>query len=116
VTPAWPASLADDPEPPAVLFVRGDPSTLARPTAALVGTRRCTPTGRAVAEELGRDLAAAGVCVVSGLALGIDGAVHRGALAAAGAAPAAVVGTGLHDTYPRAHAGLAARSPPPGSW
>jgi DNA processing protein len=106
---AWPASLADDPEPPAVLFVRGDPSTLARPTAALVGTRRCTPTGRAVAEELGRDLAAAGVCVVSGLALGIDGAVHRGALAAAGAAPAAVVGTGLHDTYPRAHAGLAAQ-------
>lgn len=106
---AWPASLEDDPEPPAVLFVRGDPAALSRPTAALVGTRRCTPTGRAVAEELGRDLAAAGVCVVSGLALGIDGAVHRGALAAAGAAPAAVVGTGLHDTYPRAHAPLAAQ-------
>lgn len=107
--PAWPEALRDDPEPPAVLFVRGDPSALARPTAALVGTRRCTPTGRAVAGELGRDLAAAGVCVVSGLALGIDGAVHKGALGAAGAPPVAVVGTGLHSTYPSAHADLAAQ-------
>lgn len=109
--PAWPAALTDDPEPPAVLFVLGDLSVLGQPSAAaVVGTRRCTPTGRAVARELGRELAAAGVCVVSGLALGIDGAAHLGALdATGGAAPLAVVGTGLDVIYPRVHAGLADR-------
>lgn len=110
---AWPAALVDDPEPPAVLFVQGDLAVLGQPSAAaaaVVGTRRCTPTGRAVARELGHELAAAGVCVVSGLAHGIDGAAHVGALdAAGGAAPLAVVGTGLDVTYPRGHAGLAAR-------
>lgn len=105
--PRWPDALHGDPEPPAVLFVRGDPSALSGPTVAVVGTRRCTPTGRAVAVELGRDLASAGVCVVSGLALGIDGAVHTGALAAGAAPPVAVVGTGLDTTYPAAHAALA---------
>ena len=106
----WPSSLDDDPEPPAVLFVRGDPAALARPAVAIVGTRRCTPTGRAVATELGRDLAAAGVCVVSGLALGVDGAAHTGALAdPRGAPPVAVVGTGVDVSYPRAHAALAER-------
>ena len=107
--PRWPVALDDDPEPPSVLFVRGDASVLSGPTVAVVGTRRCTPTGRAVAAELGRDLAAAGVCVVSGLALGIDGAAHTGALAATGAPPVAVVGTGLDTTYPTGHAALAAR-------
>ena len=107
--PRWPQVLADDPEPPAVLFVRGDPAALLGPAVAVVGTRRCTPTGRAVASELGRDLASAGVRVVSGLALGIDGAVHTGALAAGVAPPIAVVGTGLDTTYPSAHAALAAR-------
>ena len=108
--PRWPVALDDDPEPPSVLFVRGDASVLSGPTVAVVGTRRCTPTGRAVAAELGRDLAAAGVCVVSGLALGIDGAAHAGALEpGGGAAPVAVVGTGLDVAYPRAHAALADR-------
>lgn len=104
----FPASLSDDHEPPAVLFVRGDPSVLDRPRVAVVGTRHCTGAGRSVAAELGRDLAANGVCVVSGLALGIDGAAHNGALAApAGAAPpAAVVGTGLDVVYPRRHEAL----------
>ena len=106
--PTWPEALVGDPEPPAVLFVRGDPSCFQRPAVAIVGTRRCTPTGRSVAQELGRDLAAAGVCVVSGLALGIDGAAHRGALGGGGAPPAAVVGTGLDRTYPASHAPLAA--------
>ena len=107
--PHWPVALHDDPEPPSVLFVRGDPSAVSGPTVAVVGTRRCTPTGRAVATELGRDLASAGVCVVSGLALGIDGAVHTGALAAGAAPPVAVVGTGLDTTYPAAHAALASQ-------
>jgi DNA processing protein len=106
----WPVALDDDPEPPAVLFVRGDPAALVRPAVAIVGTRRCTPTGRAVATELGRDLATAGVSVVSGLALGVDGAAHTGALVAPpGAAPVAVVGTGVDVTYPRAHVALAER-------
>lgn len=104
--PGFPDALADDPEPPALLFHRGDLGVLERPRVAVVGTRRCTHTGREVARELGSDLAAAGVCVVSGLALGIDGAAHVGALEAGGAPPVAVVATGLDIAYPRRHAGL----------
>jgi DNA processing protein len=75
---------------------------------AIVGSRRCTRYGRDVAFDMGRDLAAVGVRVVSGLAVGIDGAAHLGALAAGdGAAPpVAVVGSGLDVVYPRAHARL----------
>jgi DNA processing protein len=101
----WPAAFDDDPEPPALLFARGEPSVLDGPRVAIVGTRRCSHTGREVARELGRDLAEAGVRVVSGLALGIDGAAHQGALGASGA-PVGVVGTGLDVVYPRRHAQL----------
>jgi len=101
--PRFPARLDDDPEPPALLYAQGEPSVLDGPCVALVGTRRCSRYGYDVAHDLGRDLAAAGVCVVSGLALGIDAAAHRGALDGAGAAPAAVVGTGLDVRYPRAN-------------
>ncbi len=104
--PGYPAALDADPEPPAVLFARGDPGVLEGRRAAVVGTRRCTRYGREVAYELGRDLAAAGVRIVSGLALGIDGAAHRGALAADGAPPVAVVGSGLDVVYPRSHGSL----------
>ena len=104
--PGFPAVLAVDPEPPAVLFSRGDLGVLDRPRVAIVGTRRCTWSGRSIAAELGAGLAAAGVCVVSGLALGIDGAAHRGALAARAAPPLAVVGTGLDVVYPRRNADL----------
>ena len=102
----FPPALAADPEPPAVLFTRGEPVAAERPRVAVVGTRRCTWAGRSVAAELGAGLAGAGVCVVSGLALGIDGAAHRGALAARAAPPVAVVGTGLDVVYPRRHADL----------
>ena len=78
----YPTALAGDPDPPPVLFWRGDPQALDVPAVAIVGTRRCTAYGSDVARSLGRDLAAAGVAVVSGLALGIDGAAHEGALAA----------------------------------
>jgi DNA processing protein len=101
----WPAPLHDDPEPPAVLFARGDLGALDRPRVAVVGTRHCSHTGRDVAHELGHELGRAGVCVVSGLALGIDGAAHRGALLA-GTPPVGVVGTGLDVVYPRRHADL----------
>ena len=104
---AYPAVLRDDHEAPAVLFVRGDPAALVARRVAIVGTRQCTRYGTDVARELGRDLAAAGVAVVSGLALGIDGAAHAGALAAPGGAPpVAVVGSGLDVVYPRKHGSL----------
>jgi DNA processing protein len=86
--PEYPAALVDDPERPGVLFWRGCLRHLAKPCVAIVGTRRATPDGRSVAFELGRDLAAAGVCVVSGLALGIDGAAHAGAVSVFRRAPA----------------------------
>lgn len=115
----YPSRLAADPDPPAVLFERGGATlhdvVAAHPTAAIVGTRRCTHYGRDVAAMLGRDLSAAGVVVVSGLALGIDGAAHEGALAAAvapegvlalgpdAAPPVAVVGSGIDRVYPPRH-------------
>jgi DNA processing protein len=106
--PDWPARLADDPEPPAVLFTRGQPGALVGPACAIVGTRACSREGRRVAHDLGQDLADAGVAVVSGLALGIDGAAHRGALAAGPGAgcTVGVVAGGVDVTYPPSHAGL----------
>lgn len=105
--PDYPAALAGDHQAPPVLFSVGDLHALHGRTVAIVGSRDCTRYGRDVADELGRDLAAQGVRVVSGLALGIDGAAHGGALAAAGGAPpVAVVGSGIDVVYPRRHARL----------
>jgi DNA processing protein len=106
--PGYPPVLAADHQAPAVLFSRGDLRALVGPRVAIVGSRRCTRYGRDLAFDFGRELAAAGVRVVSGLALGIDGAAHLGALAAGGGAapPVAVVGSGLDVVYPRAHARL----------
>jgi DNA processing protein len=107
--PDYPVRLLDDPDAPAVLFCLGNPAAVNRyPTVALVGTRSPTRYGIGVAAQLGADLAAAGVSVVSGLALGIDGAAHEGATAA-GAPPLAVVAGGLDDPYPRRHARLWSR-------
>ncbi len=104
--PSWPSRLADDPAAPAVLFCLGDPAALdLAPTVALVGTRAPTRYGIGVAAQLGADLASAGVSVVSGLALGIDGAAHEGACGA-GAPPIGVVAGGLDDPYPRRHVRL----------
>lgn len=105
--PDYPAALGSDNEAPAVLFSRGDLGVLTRRLVAIVGTRRCTRYGRDVAWELGHDLAGTGVTVVSGLALGVDGAAHAGALAAGRPGTvAAVVGSGLDVVYPRRNAGL----------
>ena len=107
--PVYPRRLAGDPEAPAVLFCQGDPTAINRhPTVAIVGTRSPTRYGIGVAAQFGADLAAAGVSIVSGLALGIDGAAHEGATAA-GAPPIAVVAGGLDDPYPHRHARLWAR-------
>lgn len=107
---AYPARLRQDPEPPGVLFWRGDLSGLDRRCVAVIGTRRCSPEGRAVAYEMGRDLAAAGVCVVSGLALGIDGAAHLGALDSGERSPTiGVAASGVDVAYPSRHRALWAR-------
>jgi DNA processing protein len=105
-SPAYPTLLAADDDPPVVLFFRGDPDHLAGARAAVVGTRDASRYGIDVANGLGRDLASAGVSVVSGLALGIDGAAHAGVLAVDGAPPIGVVGSGLDRVYPRDHGGL----------
>ncbi|HEV3266340.1 MAG TPA: DNA-processing protein DprA [Acidimicrobiales bacterium] len=106
----YPSGLIGDPGAPAVLFAHGNPSVLEdRRRVAIVGTRSATPYGRRVAADLGRDLASAGVAVISGLARGIDGAAHAGALGATdggAGAPAAVVGTGLDVVYPTSNARL----------
>lgn len=116
--PGYPGRLAADHEAPAVVFSAGDPGAVEGRRVAIVGTRQCTRYGREVAYELGRDLASQGVRVVSGLALGIDGAAHSGALAAGrsggsepaipaqAAPPVAVVGSGLDVVYPKRHRAL----------
>ena len=89
----------------------GRPLVLDARRVGIVGTRNSTQQGAATAARFGHELAAAGVVVVSGLARGIDGAAHRGALAADAAAPVAVVGNGLDVPYPRRNAELWERSP-----
>jgi DNA processing protein len=105
-SPSFPEVFVEDDDPPMVLFWKGDLDHLAGQRAAIVGTRQASRYGRDVAFGLGRDLSTSGVAVVSGLAIGIDGAAHSGALDAAAAPPIAVVGSGLDRIYPRAHAAL----------
>jgi DNA processing protein len=101
----FPAALANDPDPPQQLYARGDASVLAMRRVGIVGTRNCTAYGRTFARRLGAELAEAGVAVVSGLAIGIDGAAHEGVLDAGGR-PIGVVATGLDVVYPRRHVSL----------
>jgi DNA processing protein len=95
-------------DPPEQLYVRGaaELEVLERPAVAIVGARACSPYGAQVARMLGRELAAAGIVVVSGLARGIDGEAHRGSLGTNGHT-VAVLGCGIDRDYPAAHAGLA---------
>lgn len=104
--PHYPKRLLGLPFAPAVLFCRGDPAVLnSHPTTAIIGTRSPTRYGIGVAAQFGAELAAAGVSVVSGLALGIDGAAHEGACGD-GAPPIAVMAGGVDEPYPRRHARL----------
>ncbi len=95
-------------DPPARLYLRGEGGTalLEQPAVAIVGARACSSYGAQVARMLGRELASAGLVVVSGLARGVDGEAHRGALEAEGLT-VAVLGCGIDRDYPRAHATLA---------
>jgi DNA processing protein len=107
---AFPRLLAAIHDPPPGLFVRGtaEPELLARPAVAVVGARACSGYGAQVSRMLGRELAAAGLVVVSGLARGVDAEAHRGALDASGLT-VAVLGCGIDRNYPAAHAELAKR-------
>lgn len=104
---AFPPLLREAGHAPAFLYVRGDTGLLASVQLAIVGSRSPTAGGRADAFEFARYLAAAGLTITSGLALGIDAAAHRGALAAGGRT-IAVCGAGLDRVYPREHETLAA--------
>jgi DNA processing protein len=104
----FPARLKSIHDPPPGLFIRGSAGTglLGHTAVAIVGARACSDYGAHVARSLGRELGAAGVVVVSGLARGIDGWAHRGCLEAGGET-VAVLGCGIDRDYPRAHTGLA---------
>ncbi len=104
--PRYPPRLLAIGDPPPVLFVRGDADALALPTIAIVGSRHATRAGLGHAQAFGRALADSGLQVCSGLARGIDAAAHRGALAGR-AGTVAVIGTGIDQVYPAAHAELA---------
>ena len=106
--PAYPSALSSaDPRPP-VLYVAGDPGSMARPCVAIVGTRRPTGYGRSCAAEIADELARAGVTIVSGLALGIDAEAHRAAVDACGLS-VAVLPSALDRVYPPRNRDLAAR-------
>jgi len=107
----FPPLVHELPDPPPGLFLRGgsDVGLLQARSVAIVGARACSSYGSHVARLLGRELAAAGLVVVSGLARGVDGEAHRGALEAGGAT-VAVLGCGIDRDYPAAHAQLAARA------
>jgi DNA processing protein len=107
-SPRFPELLAAIPDPPNVLFVRGDAAALHAGQVAVVGSRRPTALGERTARELAYGLALRGVVVTSGFALGIDAAGHAGALAAGGRT-VAVCGAGLDVHYPREHGALGRR-------
>ena len=106
--PGYPPALLESPDPPLLLYVQGALHHLSAPSIAVVGSRRPTAQGRDHARDFARQFGAAGFTVVSGLAQGVDGAAHEGALAA-GAATVAVIGTGPDRVYPPAHLDLARR-------
>lgn len=105
---AFPPLLRAIHDPPAGLFLRGHAGAalLAKPAVAIVGARACSGYGSSVARMLGRELGTAGLTVVSGLARGVDGEAHRGALEAR-SVTVAVLGCGIDRDYPAAHAELA---------
>ncbi len=104
---AYPQLLREIYDPPIALYVKGDlEAALLRPAIAVVGSRRCSTYGINAANFLSRELAAQGVTIISGLARGIDGAAHRGALEAGGKT-VGVIGTGLDVNYPKEHNKLA---------
>jgi DNA processing protein len=107
-TPGYPALLAQIPDPPLLLYIKGRVALLAGPCLAVVGSRNASRQGQADAQAFAEALSAAGVAIVSGLALGIDAAAHEGALRRAGST-IAVIGTGPDLVYPARNRTLAQR-------
>lgn len=108
----YPSALLETADPPLILYAQGRIGLLSQPSMAIVGSRHATPGGLDNARSFATHLSRAGLVVVSGLAAGIDGAAHEGALAGAGQAgggTVAVVGTGLDRVYPKRHHDLAHR-------
>lgn len=106
----YPALLLDTADPPVLLYARGRRELLARPAVGIVGSRNPTPQGAANASAFAKSLADAGLAVVSGLALGVDAAAHRGALEATtndAGSTIAVIGTGIDRIYPASNKDLA---------
>ncbi len=102
----YPQALLNIPDPPLLLYVKGRLDLLNRSALAIVGSRSATPQGINNAEAFAKSLSDAGLCIISGLAHGIDAAAHRGALRGQGSS-IAVVGTGLDKVYPAANRDLA---------
>jgi DNA processing protein len=99
--PQYPARLREIYDPPPLLYVRGNVELLNRHVIGIVGARRPSPYGNQMAEILGRDLAARGLIVASGLARGIDASAHRGALTATAGATIGILGCGIDVVYPK---------------
>jgi DNA processing protein len=106
---AYPRPLLEAADPPLLLFAQGDLGLLAQAAVAVVGSRHPSPQGQDNARAFAQALSQAGVTVVSGLAAGVDGAAHEGALQGGTGRTIAVVGTGLDRVYPAAHRALAER-------
>jgi len=104
--PSYPQRLLNIGDPPNLLYVRGDPSLLAHSAIGVVGSRNATPQGLRNAGQFSGALAKRGLCIISGLALGIDTAAHQGALAAGGPT-IAIIGTGADRVYPARNRDLA---------
>jgi len=103
---SYPAYLREIADPPITLYVRGDwQGCFERPGVAVIGSRMCSTYGENASEMLARDLASRGICVISGLARGIDTAAHRGAMRGGGKT-IAVLGTGIDGIYPKENARL----------
>ena len=109
--PRYPQSLLQIGEAPALLYYKGRPELLNAPSLAVVGSRNASPSGIRIAEDFSETLASAGLTIISGLALGIDAAAHRGGLRAGALAGStiAVIGTGIDRIYPAANQALAHR-------
>jgi DNA processing protein len=106
--PEYPPRLFEIPDPPPLLYVRGQLRWLSAPSIAIVGSRNATPAGIENAERFALTLSASGITVISGLALGIDAAAHRGAMAERGST-VAVMGTGADQIYPKGNSAIANR-------
>lgn len=107
-SPDYPENLRSIPDPPRLVFVKGNLLPRDRISVAIVGTRKATAVGREIAYEMARGLAAGGVTIVSGLALGIDSQAHKGALDAGGRT-IACMGTGVDVIYPASNSQLAGK-------